>query len=144
MLGVVLLFVILILAGIWEIGEQACVGQENEEICGTWLNTEYKGTRRWQKRIFSPDGTLRAYRYESLLSPDCEGIYTITEKWTDSQQNIWYKIKTDGKCHGEQVVYYYLIRITDSGKTLELVYHPVDYHKELDPKHPSYRVLYRK
>ena len=118
-----------------------------EEICATWINTEYfKGNQyeKYQKRIYSPDQTFWSYRYESLPSPDCEGTYTIAEKWTDSEKNTWYKIKKDGKCHGEQFVNYYLIRISDSGKTLEHVRHPVDYHKELDPKHPSFRIYYRK
>ncbi len=119
----------------------------SEEICGTWINTEYyKGIHhsKWQKRIFSPDGTTRFYREVSLTSPDFDGTYTITEKWTDSDKNIWYKVKTTGKMYGDQYVAHYLFRISNSGKTLESVYHPVDYHKELDPKHPTYRILYRK
>jgi len=117
----------------------------SEEICATWINTEYhKGIhhRKLQKRIFSPDGTLREYRDESSPSPDWEGTYTITEKWTDSEENIWYKIKVTEPLHGSLL--YFLARISDSGKTLEFVCHLVDYHKEFDPKHPSYRIYYRK
>jgi len=141
-LSVISVFAILILVGIWAIGEQMCVAQEEEEICGTWLNTEYK--RPPQKWIFSPGGTCELYNMESSPSPLFEATYTITERWTDSEGNIWYKVKAPGKFLGEEVEWYLLARVSDSGKTLEYVRHPVDYHKELDPNHPSYRVYYRK
>ncbi len=142
MLWVISVFAILILVGIWAIGEQTCVAQENEEIWGTWVNTEYK--RHAQKRIFSPDRTYEVYSSESAPSPYIEGTYTIAEKWTDSEENIWYKWKGTGTYGKQKVEAYCLARISDSGKTLEYVYHPVDYHKELDPNHPSYRIYYRK
>jgi len=142
MLCVSSVFAILILAGIWAIGEQTCVAQEKDEILGTWLNTEYK--RHPQKWIFSPDETCEVYNSESAPSPFFEATYTIAEKWTDSEENIWYKLKATGKLGKQKAEWYYLARISDSGKTLEYVYHPVDYHKELDPNHPSYRIYYRK
>ena len=146
---VISVFVILILAGIWAMGEQTCVAQENEEICGTWLNTnppkkDVRYSRYAQLWIFSPDATVKFYRYDSSPSPGFEGTYTITEKWTDSEENIWYKMKAPGKFYGEEVEWYFLARISDTGKTLEFVRHPVNYHKELDPNHPSYRIYYRK
>jgi hypothetical protein len=146
MLCFISVFVILILAGIWAIGEQTCAAQENEEICGTWLNTEYKGHRHGQKWIFSPDGTFQQYSLESSPSPQFEGNYTITERRTDSEGNIWYKLKATGEVFfgKEKAKWYFLGRIGDSGKTLEYNYHPVEYPKELAPDHPSYRVYYRK
>jgi hypothetical protein len=124
---------------------------ESEDIWGTWVTTEQpKGgsgsLHLSQKRVFSPDGMVKFYFYESSQSPEFEGTYTITEKWTDSEANIWYKMKATGKStrYGDKAGWYLLARISDSGKTLEYVYHPLDYHKKLDPNHPSYRILYRK
>ena len=118
-----------------------------EDICGTWINTEYMHPphqRKAQKRIFNPDRTVTTYRYESSQSPIFEGTYTITEQWTDSEENTCYKVKATGKLAGQTAVWYLLCRIGDSGKSLEIMYHPVDYHKKLDPTHPSYRVYQRK
>lgn len=121
----------------------------SEDIWGTWVNTEQpKGKYHHveEKRVFSPDGMFKFYYYESSQSPEFEGTYTITERWTDSEGNIWYKMKAEGKSikYRDKVQWYLLSRISDSGKTLEYVYHPLDYHKKLDPNHPSYRILYRK
>lgn len=122
---------------------------ESEAIWGIWVTTEKpKGDslHASQKRVFSSDGTIKFYRYESSPSPEFEGTYTIAEKWTDSEGNIWYKINATGKSirYGDKAGWFLLARISDSGNTLEYVYHPVDYHKKLDPNHPSYRIIYRK
>lgn len=121
----------------------------SEDIWGTWVNTEQPKGRYHhvsEKRVFSPEGMFKFYYYESSQSPEFEGTYTITERWTDSEGNICYKIKATGKSikYRDKVEWYLLSRISDSGKTLEYVYHPLDYHKKLDPNHPSYRILYRK
>ena len=120
----------------------------SEDIWGIWITTEQpKGDSLHvsQKRVFSSDGKIKFYRYESSQSPEFVGTYNITEKWTDSEGNIWYKMKATGKSirYGDNAGWYLLARISDSGKTLEYVYHPVDYHKKLDPNHPSYRIIYR-
>ena len=140
-LAIMLSLALLIFAGMTLAG--------SEDICGTWVNTEQPKGRYYpveEKRVFSLDGMFKFYRYESSQSPEFEGTYTITEKWTDSQGNIWYKMKAMGKSlkYRDNVEWYLLSRISDSGKTLEYVYHPLDYHKKLDPNHPSYRILYRK
>ena len=118
-------------------------GAESEEICGTWINKEYK-FQPYQKRVFNLDGTIKFYRYEDSPDPDFEGSYSIDEKWTDSDERIWYKVKAAGEFHKNQVEYYLLCRITNSGKMLEFVFHISDYHKKLNPNHPTYRVYYRK
>ncbi len=115
----------------------------DEDICATWVNTEYKH-QKYQKRIFGPDGTVKFYRYEDSPSPEFYGTYTIDKKWTDSEQNIWYKVRTPGKFHGNQVEYYFLSKISDSHRKLEFVFHVSNYHEEMNPDHPTYRVYYRK
>ena len=121
----------------------------SEEIWGTWVTPEQPtgdSLHVSQKRVFSADRMVKFYHYESSQSPEFEGSYTIAEKWTDSEGNTWYKMKATGKSlrYGDKAGWYLLARISDSGKTLEYVYHPFDYHKKLDPDHPSYRIIYRK
>lgn len=122
---------------------------ESEDIWGTWVTTKKpKGDSLHvsQKRVFTSGGEIKFYFYESSQSPEFEGTYVVAEKWTDAGKNTWYKIKATGKSlrYGDKAGWYMLTRISDSGKTLEYVYHPLEYHKKLDPDHPSYRILYRK
>jgi hypothetical protein len=115
----------------------------DEEISVTWINTDYNQFA-FQKRVFNPDGTFRFYRYESSPSPELEGTYSIGEKWTDSQKIIWYKVKaTEIKKSKSTEDYYYLSKISDSGKKLEFVFHASDYLKVINPDKPTYRVYFR-
>jgi hypothetical protein len=115
----------------------------DEEISATWINTDYNHFT-FQKRVFNPDGTFRFYRYESSPSPEIEGTYSIIEKWTDSKKFLWYKLKATvikkGKLSED---YYYLSKISDSGKKLEFVFHASDYLKVINPDRKTYRVYFR-
>lgn len=59
----ILILSVTVLIGNNAIGEDEYVPTENEELYGTWVNTEY-GTMEAlfsQKRIINPDGTWEAY-----------------------------------------------------------------------------------
>ena len=115
----------------------------DEEISATWINTDYNHFT-FQKRDFNPDGTFRFYRYESSSSPEIEGTYSIGEKWTDSEKILWYKLKATVIKKGKSTEdYYYLSKISDSGKKLEFVFHASDYLKVINPDKPTYRVYFR-
>ena len=115
----------------------------DEEISTTWINTDYNHFT-FQKRVFNPDGTFRFYRYESSPSPEIEGTYSIIEKWTDSEKILWYKLKATVIKRGKTAEdYYYLSKISDSGKKLEFVFHASDYLKVINPNKPTYRVYFR-
>ena len=115
----------------------------DEEISATWINTDYNHFT-FQKRVFNPDGTFRFYRYESSPSPEIEGTYSIIEKWTDSEKILWYKLKaTEIKKGKSKEDYYYLSKISDSGKKLEFVFHASDYLKVINPDRKTYRVYFR-
>jgi hypothetical protein len=115
----------------------------DEEISATWINTDYNHFT-FQKRVFNPDGTFRFYRYESSLSPEIEGTYSIIEKWTDSEKILWYKLKATVIKKGKSTEdYYYLSKISNSGKKLEFVFHASDYLKVINPDRKTYRIYFR-
>jgi len=73
-----------------------------------------------------------------------EGTYSIIKKWTDSEKNLWYKLKATEIKRGKSTEdYYYLSKISDSGKKLEFVFHASDYLKVINPDKPTYRVYFR-
>ncbi len=115
----------------------------DEEISATWINTDYNHFT-FQKRVFNPDGTFSFYRYVSSSSPEVEGTYSIGEKWTDSEKILWYNLKATVIKKGKSTEdYYYLSKISDSGKKLEFVFHASDYLKVINPDKPTYRVYFR-
>ena len=140
--------VIIILAifmGNYAIGEDEYVPSENEEIYGTWVNPEYGKTEASfsQKRIINPDGTWEEYSSMADIGY-LTWEYTIIDKWTDSEGNIWYKLNTwyGNKAYGA-IPYYDLHRISNSGLTWEFVSSTKDYPTEIDPDHPMYFIYYR-
>jgi hypothetical protein len=115
----------------------------DEEISATWINTGYNHFT-FQKRVFDPDGTFSFYRYVSSPSPEIEGTYLIVEKWTDSEKILWYKLKATVIKRGKSTEdYYYLSKISGSGKKLEFVFHASDYLKVINPDKQTYRVYFR-
>ena len=119
-------------------------GSKKEEYYGTWVNTDYDrsiGTHMLAKTIHNHDGTCALYITTSDTEPYLTATFTIEDKWTDSEGNIWYKIlytKT------EQIISYFeLTKISDSGTTLELVFSIIDYPTEIDPNAYGYRIYYR-
>jgi len=125
--------------------EDVYVPTENEEIYGTWINPEY-GTMEAlfsQKRITNPDGTWEEYSgmadiaYRTLK-------YTIIDKWTDSEGNIWYKLITEygGKTYGAKP-FYELHKISNAKLTWEFVSSAEAYPTKIDPDHPMYFIYYR-
>ena len=120
--------------------------QESKEyLYGEWVNKEYDGAsaEAYPKWDYNSDGTWASYvKIED--QPVWGGKYTITEKWTDSEKIIWYKLKATEIKRGKSTEdYYYLSKISDSGKKLEFVFHASDYLKVINPDKPTYRVYYR-
>ena len=115
----------------------------DEKISATWINTDYNHFT-FQKRVFNTDGTFKFFRYDSSPSPELEGTYSIIKKWTDSEKNLWYKLKATEIKRGKSTEdYYYLSKISDSGKKLEFVFHASDYLKVINTDMPTYRVYFR-
>jgi hypothetical protein len=116
--------------------------EPTEEICGTWVNTDYnKYYYRSGKVVINPDGTQYNYDKDNSNKSRIKNTYTIMEKWADNEGSIWYK--TILVIGDTDVDYYQLIRIRDSGKIYEFMYFEVDYPTKIDPKSIAYRIYYR-
>ena len=86
-----MILAILAVIRIWGVAETICVAEESEEFCGTWVNSNYNTTFIHAKVIFNRYGTWSAYLMDSDPDPSQYGKFTITDKWTDPDGNIWLK-----------------------------------------------------
>ncbi len=129
--------------------------KEDEEIFGTWTNTSYSYSMSRgkddsyrmavyaQKIITKPDNTYEIYGSVNDMVHQIVFQYTITDRWADSDGNIWYKIITKYKTEYVEQTRYGLDKISNSGRTWEYVGSPDDYPTKIDPNHPEYRKYYR-
>lgn len=116
--------------------EKAYVPKENEEFYGTWANMDYFD--RAQKVVINSDGTW-GWAMSAKSEPDMKYTYELKEKWTDSEGNIWYKVRL--KSHrGKE---YALVKISNSGNTRESIFDSHGYPTKIDPKEANYRIYYR-
>ena len=128
-LYVILISIFFVFIGSCETAKKAHVVKK-EELYGTWINEEHDDTVEPAKWDFNPDGTWAIYPTTTKKEPTANGIYTITEKWTDDFKNIWYEITweetnmvTDG---------YGLIRIDSIGTNLEVALSRTEYPTVID------------
>jgi hypothetical protein len=129
--------------------------KEYEEIYGTWINKSYSDTMQQgydqaytlanyaQKIITTDEGTYDIYNGLNDIVPIFKIKYTITEKWTDSDGNIWYKIVSEYETEYAERTRLGLNKIDHTGSTWEIVIAEDDYPAKLDPSHPEYRIYYR-
>jgi hypothetical protein len=131
-----------------EAGAEPYLAKANEELYGTWVNMEYpkgrgtacKSFTCFQKIIWKPDGTVQRFVWADDIETDRAGPYKITDKWADSERDIWYKVLYSD-WNGES---YFLFKIGNHGKKYESVNDATEYPAKIDPKSWSYRVYYRK
>ena len=126
---------------------------KNEELHGTWINEEYKGTTMpFAIQIYKPDGTYQYFRLgASAWLQDVEGTeegwikaysgpYEIIEKWTDEEGNLWYEIE---KHYTAMHKLFVLIKISGSGNILEYVFSKLEFAEDIDPNASTYGIFYR-
>jgi len=123
------------------------VMQDNEEICGMWINPDYDETWKDGKFIYEQDGVFRAYDVAPSEREAWIAKYTITDRWVDAEGNIWYKwLMTEGR-RGSLTLYdyFFLSKISDSGRVQELSLSGHDYPTEIrqDSLKYEYRIYYR-
>ena len=63
-----------------------------EKLCGTWVNNDYDQKDQHARWDFNPDGTFACYSKLSSESPCWKGSYMISEKWTDNEGKMWFRI----------------------------------------------------
>jgi len=123
------------------IGGNYAIHYRHEELYGTWINPDYGGEWAVQKIIIDPDGTEKRFHSRHDLATGWTCPITLIDKWTDSEGNIWYRMFwTLGN---EEWKMYEIIRISNSGKTLEYVFSEIDFPKGISADHPDYRIYYR-
>jgi hypothetical protein len=105
-------------------------GDANEKIYGIWVNKEYDMTGTYPRWDYNSDGTWASY-VKIGDQPVWGGKYTITEKWTDSEKNVWYKIKWVNTMTAYEG--FGLLKISDSGNTIEQQFAVGDYPSKIDP-----------
>ena len=122
-------------------GEKAYVPKDSEELCGTWVNMDYKTGDPPQKLTYKSEVAI----YSSIFAESgmllWKTNFQITGKWKDSGGNIWYKSHWAADS-GEEG--YSLYKISNSGKTCEYVFDHTECPTKIDPKHSNYRIYYRK
>jgi hypothetical protein len=116
-----------------------------ETWSGTWVTTDTPISEFTpQKLISHPDGTQKYYSLATNTTSAFTSILTLTDRWADSKGNIWYKAhKRREPC---DVTIHEYGKISDSGNTLELLYHAGSIQvEEWDPDNPVYNyvVYYR-
>jgi hypothetical protein len=121
-------------------------GEKDEELYGTWVNSDYNRSAEIAKFIVDPDpgirddanGTIIVYIRESDEQASWRSSFRIEEKWNDDEGNIWYKIEDLG-----HTKYYHLWKISNSGNILEYLFSNHNYPDEIDPNNQNYRIYYR-
>jgi len=114
------------------------VATDKEDIYSTWVNPDVKAGHS-QKRTYKADSVVEWFVSANSAAPDYVGRYLIISKWKDSEGNIWYKT------HAVDPHYQYfsLIKISNSGDTLEIVEDLNDYPRKIDPNHVNYDIYSR-
>jgi hypothetical protein len=138
--GVVSILVLLVFAVSFAEEQKGYVPKEDEEIYGTWVNTDYSGgTDRFQKYVHHSDGRVEVFSFARGTAPSYEAKRQLTRKWADSEGNVWYEATWERLFWGG----YELIRISKDGDTLESIYDLGNYSTEIDPSHVNYYIYHR-
>jgi hypothetical protein len=120
-------------------------GKKEEELYGTWVNTDYNTSAKKAKYVFKPesirdeaDGMYTLYVRDYDENPYESVSFRIEDKWTDDEGNIWYKIEPFAV-----FIYYGLYKMSDSGQTLEMIFSNQDYPTEMNLNDIEYFIYYR-
>ena len=118
--------------------------KRSEELLGAWVNEDYESRAvPAATLVYQPDGTFEQYTDVLRTLIEVDGIFTIEEKWTDSEKNIFYKVKWSYKIGTQENSEFHLIKISDSENTYEEVFEQRKYPTEIDPINATYRIRFR-
>jgi hypothetical protein len=119
-----------------------------ERFCGTWANEAYEPepgfiAPLFAKWIVNPDGTFLGYDYLIQTGPARVGFYTVEKRWTDSDGNSWYHLKSYWPI--EATTQYELWKVDKYNAVLEINWSNNDYPTAIDTKdmHSDYSIFYR-
>jgi hypothetical protein len=121
------------------------VPEPKEEIYGTWINSEYAGDRagRCQKIVLYDWGYGEKWLKIEDEKPPWRWTYSVTEKWTDSDGNVWYRGYDQ---FPGWPLEYWLTKISNNDTTMECVFDRTKFPSEsdLNPYHITYGTYHRK
>ena len=139
---VILVLAVLIIAGSCATQKQVYIPKSNEELYGTWVNTDY-GIKRSQKLINYTWGYTESFWLvtDQYVNHPC--TFYIMDKWSGSEGIIWYKVTLQIK--GNPSVRLYLVKINEKEGSREQVWNYKDFPSESDltPEHVQYGIYYR-
>jgi hypothetical protein len=116
----------------------------DEELFGTWTNTEYSGDQGWpQKIVYHSWGYVELFMRIENKNPVWPATSTIVDKWTDEGGNIWYRDYYRDQFGG---VLYQVYKISNNGTILELIMRKREFpdEAEMNPNGPGYWIFYRR
>jgi hypothetical protein len=139
---------VLIVFGSCATGKRVYVVEEDKELFGTWINTDYDDSDKIAMFILEPDGSIQVYEVSTSTADPWNNTYKITEKWIDDEGNIWYTYLDYDSTQGaisDLDPNYTIVKISDSGRVLELSFSSYDYPTELSPDSLkfNYQIYYR-
>ena len=88
------------------------------------------------------DGTFTTLSYDTVSDtvPSLTVIMTMTDEWTDSEGNRFYKMEGP---YPDPEYAYYLFKIHADNQTMEINISHDDYPSEIDPYGEDYVIFYR-
>ena len=123
--------------------KEVSVPTECKELYGVWINPAYQNNSSYnEKMVFYQNGVLLEYIRASNEQPYLIIAYNAVDKWSDEQGNTYFKLNAKAQTGG---VIYVLIRLFDSGKSLELSLGVMAPPEEIDRTNEGrYRGIYTK
>ena len=121
------------------------ITKKDYEFCaGTWINEDYNSHPHFGKWVCRSDGTFDGYFKTTDKNIAESGHYVINEKWTDAEDNIWYKMNEwAGIKIEEDPSRYSLNKINSTGTVWEWISYSGEYPSELDTEDFLYHIYYR-
>jgi hypothetical protein len=111
-----------------------------EEMVGTWVNTDYDNMNsKWAKVVIKQYGMFEGYN-EAQATEFWKANISITDRWTDSEGNIFYKT-IHAPIAGEK--WYELWKLSNSGTVWELVWDVFEYPTDINPNNSGYLIYYQ-
>ena len=141
----ILVLAVMIIAGSCATQKQAYIPKINEELYGTWVNTDYDGVydESPQKFIHYNWGYTESFGLVTAQYPNIRRVFYIMDKWTDSEGIIWYKVTW--QLRGSPNMRFYIVKINVKEGSWEDIWSYKDFPSESDltPEHVKYEIYYR-
>ena len=139
----ILVLTVLIILGSCATGKKAYVAKEDEELYGTWINTDYDEAVTYSKIIIKSDGTYNEYASSYSDVPIIIGDFTINDKWAESDGSIFYEFVVIKRSDPHNPIYV-LSKIDKASTVYEDLRTTIHMPTEFDPDdwHYTYRIYY--